>query len=246
MSDTNDGNAAGAADTSAADQAIDQTAEQIKNIKSEMSRKLENQNQLIVNTNKQVETLLAKLDQQRAPQAQASTKKLEDMIYEDPTAYTEEVVSRVANTVTNSINEQQTRALKAQQAAIEVQAKYPEFSDVNSDAYKTAMTKYDSLPKHLQGTPEGIKMVMLESASELGLVPASRRSSGDDFSMSSNSSGKKGKNNSDTENEIDPRTVAFAELLSPGRSKKEIRASLKKQVERRSKYNDWKSVKDEE
>lgn len=188
----------------------------IKNVKEEFSRKMNNMNETLSQVMEKLNTLA-----QPAPVAPANDKKrLADLLYSDPEAYVEEIEKRAADKAAKMASQQvegrmnQQNAINSTVAAIHNQ--YPELGQQDSEAFKSAIAKFQALPKYLQGTPEGAKIALLETVSELGLIPQSKRKSvkNDDFSLSGGGSSKGGARDvKPSAKDLDPNTLAAAQLM---------------------------------
>ena len=116
-------------------------------------------------------------------------------------------------------------------------ADYPEMQTVGSEFNQAILAAHKTLPQSLQGTPEGYEMAILRAASSTGVVPKSKRSSNEDFSLSGTGKNKPPKSEPVTVSED---TQAFAELLNRARGRdvnsKEVQEGLKKAASRKD-YN---------
>lgn len=197
----------------------------IRNLKSEFSRKIENLANQTQNLSARLEQILQNLErQQQQPTVQPRQQdvNIRDLIYEDPEAVVRMIEERATRRASEVVENRVRLSQAAQAAVFEIQAKYPEFAQDGSEAARLAIEKASRLPEHLRGTPEGVKLAMMEVVSELGLVPVSRRKqqtvNSDDFSIpgsSSRSSSTASRRQSDPTKDIDPNTLAFAQLMDP-------------------------------
>ncbi len=218
------------------------------NLKSEFSRKLENQNARFNDLNSKLESILQTVTTSRQQQQpQQPQVKLSELMQDDPDAYARVIEERVASRADSIVTDRMNRAHATQSAVQDVLAKYPEFSQDGSEAAKLAIQKASSQAQYLKGTPEGAKMALLEAAAELGLVPASKRSSAqqqqgrqnaDDFAISGQSQGStRQQRRADPAKEIDPRTLEFAKLLNPNMD--EARMKRLSAASKRTKWNKY-------
>lgn len=158
----------------------------VENLKAEMDRKLNSyeekldaSNKLIQEMNKRNEELLLSLqDQQR------NTENQQPDEYIDP--YSPEYKERIKNEVKAEVLEA-SAAQNANQVQIssilnDAAAKYPELNDTKTDLRKAADGFYDSLPKHLQGTPEGIELAISRAITKVQPKPKKETAS-DDFML---------------------------------------------------------------
>ena len=188
-------------------------ADPFKNLKAEVNRKLENQSAMLAEQNRQLQSILATVQERMQPATpQATSKPLKELVFEDADQFAAEIEKR-ASQIASKVVEQKVQL--SQTAVSEVLNIYPEFGQPGSEAAQLALQKSAKLPPHLQGTPEGLKYVMHETAAELGLVPAKARkattSAGDDFSLGGSTAPRQQKK--DPAKDIAPETLEFAKLM---------------------------------
>lgn len=211
-------------------------ADPIRNIKAEMDRKIGN----LSEQNAQIKAALEAIVAQNAAKTKppAETENLEDLVYSDPKRYAQLVEERAIQKASEAVTKQAQMSQATQGTIMSIQAQYPEFGQDNSEAAQLALRKFQTLPAHLKGTPEGAKMVLLEAASELGLVPANKRrrvteESDDSFSLGgAGGQGTSGRRK--TPAKLDPKTLAFAEAIGLDTSKPEVLKSLEERAQRDS------------
>lgn len=238
MDDINQQNADGAAEDTGAEQPAAAADDGVKNLKAEFGRKLANQDAILAETNRKLEAILQSVQEgMRQPTPAAPQKPLKDLVYEDADQFAA-IVEKRASQAAEQIIERKVQLSQATQNAVsEVMNVYPEFSQPGSEAAQVALQKSSALPKHLQGTPEGIKIVMMETAAELGLVPAKARqqraSSADDFSLSGASSSGTRAPRKDPAKDIPAETLEFARLLGRDVSDPKVLEGLKSASQRK-------------
>lgn len=206
--------------------------ESIVNVKAEFNRKLDNLTQTINTQWQDMQAVLASLaSKPTAPAAsepRESKKPLKDLIYEDDASFEQAIENRIASTVEKKIRTQADQSAQLNNIVAEVGSKFPEFNQPSSEAYQAALKKHASLPQHLRGTAEGVKIAMLETVADLGLVPTSKRdrtSEADDFSLSGKGSAKKvGKKGA----ELDEATTFWAEAFGVKVKDEKVQERLKK------------------
>lgn len=183
------------------------------NLKKEFQRKQSNLEEKQAETQRQLEAILAEVQKSMAPKEQKQDMK--DLIYSSPDDYARIVREEAVKEATEAVNRQYQASAAVTSAVNSLQAQYPEFAQDGSEAAKLAVEKASKLPAKLKGTAEGARLVMLETAAELGLVSASRRKtpvqqeepvSGSRSSTTSSQARK-------PSGKIDDKTKAFAELL---------------------------------
>lgn len=200
--------------------AADPIEGRIKGMQSEYGRKIENMNQQLADTNAQIQALLAQVSSQQQA-SQPAAKPLKELMFDDPDAFVAHVQAEANKAAKREVNSTVQMSQASQSVVMDLQSKYPEFSQPGSEAARLALQYAARLPENQRGTPQGIKLAMMDAVLELGLAPAQRRQNvqqqrTDDFSVSSNS-GAAARGNAnrpgDTAKKIDKNTLAFAELL---------------------------------
>lgn len=194
-------------------QEIQEQPDPIKNLKAEFERKTANISQQQAETQRQLEAILAEVQKSMAPKEPKQDMK--DLIYSSPDDYARIVREEAVKEATEAVNRQYQASAAVTSAVNSLQSQYPEFAQEGSEAAKLAVEKASKLPAKLKGTAEGARLVMLETAAELGLVAANRRKTpvqqeepvaGSRSSTTSSQSRK-------PSGKIDEKTKAFAELL---------------------------------
>lgn len=201
-----------------------------KNIKSEFNRKLAdlNANLTAQNANlaQQLQTIMQTIEsRQTAGKSTAGAeKKLEELMYDNPT----EFVSRIKSSVRDEVMGETHRSNSFAQAAAMLDSEYPEFRDRNSDQRKRVEAYYSQLPQHLIGTKEGLEVAAYRAAADFGLTPSSKRSKGnEDFSVSGSSSSSQRKP-SKKAGEMAADQAAFAELIGAPVNDPKFKAEFEK------------------
>lgn len=193
-----------------------QQPDRLQNLQAEVYRKLQNMDK---STNDKFDQILNMIAQKSQAPA-APEKSLKDLVFEDPDKAAEIIEQRATARAQAVVTQQVQASQQVQSTVADMQSKYPEFAQEGSEAARVAIEKAGKLPAHLRGTPEGIRMVMLETASDLGLVPAGKRAkaapASDDFvTPGSAPSSRSAARKQDVTKDIDPNTLGFAQLLDP-------------------------------
>jgi hypothetical protein len=238
MDDVNENQGTDGADASVVDESTlqaDPVESRIKGMQSEYSRKLENMNSMIAEQSRRIEELLRS---QSTPQPQPSSKvNLKDLVYDNPDQFVDLVVQRAAQVADERVNQKVELGAATQGIVLDMQSKYSEFAQAGSEASKLAVEKARTLPKHLQNTPEGIRLAMMDAVAELGLVPASKKQqrSTDDFTLSgSTGSSSQRAARSQPKSDVSQATLDFAALLGvPTNDPKRVEG-LKKASQRKN------------
>ncbi len=207
-----------------------------KELKAEMNRKLDGlKSELQQSTNQtqaMMDQYLAAINARAAgSQAAPAAKKLADLQYEDPDAYEREIENRAAR-IANEIVDRKLSSSNATQTVINsLASEYPELKDINSELSQEALKVYQTLPKHLQGTPEGTRMAIREAAALSGVVPVSKRkaSESEEFSVSSGSPSRRA---SSKKEDVDDKTLVFAQAIGLNTNDPKILENLKKNTKR--------------
>ncbi len=203
------------------------------------SKRFESMDAAIAAQNRQLQAILdnvtAAASYRQQPASSPPQKPLKDMLLDEPDQFVEQIEQRAAERASRVIEQKVQASQATQNVVMEMQSKFPEFSQSGSEAARLAFEKASTLPKGLQGTPEGIRMAMQDAAIELGLVVASKRktaTSNDDFSVSNSSSQGRQAARGNKKEEVADATLEFARLLGvPINDPKRI-AGLKKASKR--------------
>lgn len=217
-----------------------QADDKYKNLKAEMDRKLDNITQQLSQSNQSVQAMmeqaLAQLSQRsQQPAANAPTRKLSDLILEDPDAAEREIENRINTRVNQAVNQVTESSSKTNNAIVQLQNDYPELRDTNSELSQKAIAIYNNLPKHLVGTPEGTRYAIREAAAELAVIPASKRKksadAGDDFVAAGNT-GSGSRKPSKKEAEASEGTLALLKLMGKDPNDPKVKKHLEQAVKR--------------
>jgi hypothetical protein len=146
---------------------------EIKQVKSESSRKFDNINSTLSNIQAQMDQALAEItarsQSRQAPSAEEES--LEDLAITNPREYARQVSLMARQEAQGVIaSNQQTQAtLNA------LVNDYPELGKAGTELYNEALKEHNNLPKKLQGTPEGYRIAARDAAANLGVLPVSKR-----------------------------------------------------------------------
>lgn len=227
----------------------------LKNIKSEFDRKMQNiqdTNSKLVTQNTELNSKFeALLIQVETPKKSApSTEDLEDLQYTDPERYNrikqeqlDTAIDEKINTKVNAITSTQD---KKQRVLLQLSTDYPEINNENSDLYKKAIEVGKQHDAEFIQSPEGIKLAIIQAASELGLLPVSKRSKVDDdgdinmgefIGGGSGDSGNRDINRNKKKN-LDPKSIEVARLMGLNVEDKKVIEQLEKRNNRKS-WTSW-------
>lgn len=210
---------------------------EVQQLKSEMSRKMQNQTQSMSDLNSKLEALLQGMQKANAPAAES----MRDALLDDPERAARMIEDRAVAKATAIVSNQTRQQQAAQNAVLEIQGKYSEFTQEGSEAGLLAIEKAAKLPDHLKGTPEGVRLAMMEAAMELGLSAGKKsapRNEGDSFSSpGQRSSSSAPPRKSDPAKDIDKKTLDFAMLMDPTIANDPKRLEALKSASQRKKWN---------
>jgi phage terminase small subunit len=204
-------------------QAAAPAADEIKNLKAEIDRKLGN-------VTSSLNQFMEQMKQQVVPTAPKQEKKLSELIYEDADAYTAKVIEEAERRVETKLSKRDELMQKQQQVINTLVSDFPELSQTDSDLTKKALEIYNSLSNDEKANPLAYRTAVKEAALDLGVKPKSKRttSSDDSFSLGTEAPRKPAKTD-----KLDEATTWFAEML--GRDPKKVQEVSKK----RKNYNSW-------
>lgn len=238
------------ADQEPKDESISETAptgneDRLKNLQSEMQRKLDNQANEIAQrsqeTKAQLDAILAMMNQRQEAPTKNSGKKIGDLMFDDPDAAVQQIADQVGQRVSQQVLGQVSNQTALSNRAAQLESEYPEFSDRTSEHYKRVQAHYNQLPKELQGTSQGLENAAYRAAAEFGLVPKSKRqtSQNDDFTVSSGSSARPRGSDKSKSGEMKPDQRAFAEFLGAPVNDPKFKEVFKKAANR-TEWNKYK------
>lgn len=213
----------------------------VQNVHAEFSRKYGQMEQTLAQQASVLQEIAAKLAQAQPAAPQAPQKALKDLVYDDPDQAAEIITQRAIAEADRRVDQRIQLNQATSFVVSDMQAKYSEFAQAGSDAAKLAVAKANALPAHLKGTPEGLKLAMMEVVADLGLVPASKRQapaqqSNEDFQLGNRGNSAPRQRQPDPKKEIDPLTIAFAEAMGVDVNDPKRIEGLK-QASKRTNYN---------
>jgi len=193
--------------------------DEIKNLKSEIDRKMGNQSdqfKQLLEANRALATQVQQLAEYSKPKPKPVAEQnqaLEDLIYDNPAKAVEIMEQRVEARVAEKEKKKEAVQFENQQVINKIVLDYPEVNDASHGLTKRAAEIIQTYPEHRRSDANVWRTSVLEAASEQGVKPMSRRDNDDSFSVGggSSSEGKSKKRKKD--DEIDPRTLAFAEAI---------------------------------
>jgi hypothetical protein len=224
MSDTTD---KGQGDASA------NTVDPINNVKQEFTRKLGNVESQVAELTKANQQLLAQLQNFTASkQAPVVVEEnLEDLWYKDPNAAAAKIEARTEKRIEAKIAQTQRAQQKQNQTLNKLVSEYPELNDESNPLYKKAVEIYTAMDDDDKVSPTAYRLAVKEAAQELNVKPVNKRSEEelDAYSVSSSSTySNRPQTRGKREDEVDPRTLAFAKALGRPVDDPKYLESLKK------------------
>jgi len=222
-----------------ADNAASESTDSINNVKAEFTRKMGNIDQKLADMQKLNEQLLASLStisQPKPPQrtSESANKELEDLYYKDPVAYADAIEARALAKVRKEQSDVIAASQRQQAAVNALVAEFPELTQADNEFKSRAIEIYNSMSDDEKSSPAAYKSAVYTAAAELGMKPKSKRTDDDNFQFGSSGSKGATKPPRRREDEIDERTIEFAELIGRPVHDKEYRERLKKAGSRKN------------
>lgn len=209
------------------------------NLKAEFNRKQkELEDKMTSQLSKLAESQKALLDRleslnQPTKQASESSDDIEDLWYSDPRKAASKIKEETQAEIRKQYEADQARQTKQNQMINDLTRKYPELSDVNSPLTQKVYEIYNQFAPEDQQNPTSIKAAVLEAASELGVMPTSKRQNTQEETFSMGSSTGSRRPTPKKEEELSEKTEQWAALLGLNINDKKTRESLKKRSERK-------------
>jgi hypothetical protein len=210
--------------------------DEIKNLKAEFSRKLDN-------TNSQLQAVLEALKKPAAPAPAAPAQKApsaEDFWYDEPAKAKALLESEIATKVKAEITTESKREREYQQRFQTVvnglYNDYPELNDESHEMTKRAREIYSTFSDAEKAEPLALDVASRRAASEFGIRPKSKRGENDDnFTLSGSASGTKPAKKKE---EISEATLMAAQLMGRDINDPKVKERLKAAASRK-KWNSY-------
>lgn len=221
-----------------------QTADPIKNVKEEFSRKLTNTESKIDQLAKQNEALIAQLaaiSTTKGAPAAAGTKSedLSDLMYSDPQRYAQVIEERAEARIMGKLNDMNTANQKQTSVMASIMNEYPELGDGDHQLTKKAVEIFASFDEADKKSPISYKLAAQQAALELGVKPKSKRTEADDYSIMSSSSSSSRKKTK--KSEVSDVTLNVAELMGLDPTDEKLKQRLAERAGRN--WNKYQAVK---
>jgi len=203
-----------------------QQPDPIKNLKSEFGRKFDSVQDQLKAQNEQLQRMVEQI-------IAAQSAKQEPQEEPDPVLNPKQFKEQIKREALAEVQRSTQLSMATQNEVARIQAMYPEFAQENSEAAQIALKKFQALPAHLKGTPEGARLVLFEAANEVGLVPKKARKTeqGADEGYTMGSSPSKNIRQS-SQGKLDERSLAFAQLVGLNVDDPEVRKRLENRTKR--------------
>lgn len=212
----------------------------IKNLKSEIDRKLGNTEASIAELHKQNQALIDQISKMAQsataskPVSKESEVSLSDLIYDDPEKAIAIIEQRTEERIRKSLNEDKQAQYKTTEVLNKLVSEFPELGDTNTDLYKKAIEIYNSMDAEDKTSPSAYKSAVYAAAVDVGVKPKSKRTSDDsqDFTLGSGGTGssKSAKKSSKVENGI----LESAKLMGLNVDDPKVVERLKSRSERKN------------
>lgn len=218
-----------------------QQPDPFNNIKQEFGRKLGNVESKVEDLAKANQALLAMLQQtissprQEVVNSTTTEDDLEELWYKDPAAAARKIEERATKAIEAKLakaQEQQSRQNATIQALVR---DYPELNDESHPLTKKAIEIYMSMDDADKVSPAAYRLAVKEAAYELGVKPLKKRTDDeiDSFSVSSSLGSSRGSSRRGSgKEELDPKTIAFAQMMGLDVTNPKTIESLKQRAKR--------------
>lgn len=212
--------------------------DELGNFKQEINRKLANQESTIKELANANKALLEKLSTLTQPQPARQEDDFDKVWYEDPKTAAKRIKDQTRNEIMAEYKQDQERQRQTQNTLASLVSDYPELNDQSHELTRKAVEYYNALPESDKSSPSAYKLAVKDAASDLGILPVKRRPNTDTDSFSASSSSgyqvAQGKRGAQKEGDLDPRTIAFAQLVGLDTSNQKTMESLKAKAQRKS------------
>lgn len=213
------------------------------NLKSEISRKLQNSesrmSELMKQNQAMAESLKSIASRVAPPPAPKEEEDLESLAYSNPTLYAKKIAQMATKSATEATMQVQQEQAQKTMVLNSLYKDYPELSNTDSELTKTAVEIYNNLTPSEQASPSSYKLAVREAAAQLGVLPSSKRAKTDDDFVAPGSrgnSGSRSERSASKKDEIDPAVLEISKLFGRDVNDPKVRERLK-QHSKRTKWN---------
>lgn len=220
----------------------------LKNIKAEFARKQQNTELTLKQIQDSHAQLLESLNN-LSSKIEVPAKQVEE---EDLDPYDPQYGKKVAEKVKRELRQEQEQqriveskiAQQRDKVLGDIRNLYPESIDPTSDLHKKAAEIYDSYSPSDKANPISLKSAVLEAATELGVLPVSKRKKEEDFNdddesftVSSSRSRRASKETKDKKSKLSDQTLRFAELMGLDTSDEKVVKKIEDRASSRKRWN---------
>lgn len=205
-------------------------------LKSEIDAKLSDVSRKLADMQSQWQSSMQTVaDSIIASRAPAPTTKPTESFFEDDgiTIDPAKVEARASAAAARTAQELISRERKRDEVLASYAAQYPEMGQAGSEFNQAILEAHKGLPQNLKDTPEGYEMAILRAAAKQGVVPRSKRTSSDDFTLSSRGGNRPPKKD---DVEVSEATQIFSEFINKAAGRdpnsKEVQEGLKSALKR--------------
>ena len=205
--------------------------DEIKNLKSEFNRKLDNLNTQLKQQN---EALVAQLQSLVVPKKQEATSDeddIGDLVYKNPTAFAKRIKEEAKRDIQAQLSARDEENNKRNDIVQKLYADFPELAIADHPLTVSALEKYKEISKDSGATPASYRAAVYEAAMDHGVQPKKKRGDSDDFTGFSGKGDSRPAKKKDEA--ISPQTAELARLM--GVDPEKVAARAKK----RSNYGKW-------
>lgn len=215
--------------------------ESLTNVKAEFSRKLSNIEAKYSSLEQTNAQLLATLQAMSAPKQQAQpNSKIEDVWFDKPQEAAARIKQEAKAELMQELRAEGDRTAKQNATLAQLVSDFPELSDGNHELTKRAVEIYSGLSAEDKTSPIAYRAAVKEAALEMGVMPKSKRSQDDDFTISGQGSSttRSERSPSRQKSGIDAATEEFARLIGVNIDDPKVKERIKSKHNRRS-YGKW-------
>lgn len=228
------------------------------NLKAEMDRKFQNlqkQNEELANqtraANEALNTVLSKVNELNQPPARSKADDIDmdELKYTDPDRYMALKEQELEQKIISKVDQKTATEAEKNQTLNRLAMEFPALQDDSSELTQTALKQHDALPKNLQQTAAGYE-IAIRRAADIVKQDAGSGNKGqggsnvdtDDLSNYIGDADEDSERNTKSDsNALDPRTKAFAELISERTGKQIDLKKVAGHAKRRKKnWRKWK------
>ena len=214
-----------------------------ENLKAEFSRKMDKTTADLASLKQSNQQVIAALEafavKSKSTPEKVDDSEDEDLMYSNPAKYK----AKLKNEILGEVNKVQDNREATQQAfqktVSDLVSIFPELNRTDTDMYKKTMEVLNKYPQEQRNDPAVMKAASYQAASEINLIPTSKREPSkdddDSFSLSAISGNKDRKRKLE---KVDEEVKVIASLFGMDIENKETAENLKKHQNRDS-WNNW-------